>query len=137
MRIKEGGNYAIDLDSGIATLRVWRRPDLTFDEGAQLAALILADMRELAGGTEARGFVMDLRDAPVLAGKRTRAVLCAIVGACEAADKPIGVLLNTGVQRTLLERELAPSAPSRARFFAEPSVALGWLASAVSPLAAS
>lgn len=128
MRVGEGGNYSIDLEGGVATLRVWRRPDLTFDEGARLAVMILDDVRRVAARTDAKGFVMDLREAPALTGKRTRATLAEIVGVFEAAKKPISVLLARGVQHATLTTPLSATGPTTARFFTEPDTARAWAA---------
>ncbi|MBX3260291.1 MAG: hypothetical protein KIS78_29440 [Labilithrix sp.] len=130
MRLAEGANFTIDLDEGVATLRVWKRPDLSFEEGARLALTIRDHVVGLVGSdaSEARGFIMDLRDAPTLTGKQTRATLGEIVRACEAASCPVGVLLSPGVQRATLEEALSGSGPTRARIFAEPSAARAWIA---------
>lgn len=129
MRGAAGANYAIELDDRIATLRVWRRPDLSFDEGARLAVEILGHIRRLAGDSGVVGFVMDLREAPALTGKRTRAVLADVVGACEAASKPIGVVV-TDVQRATLEQPLMQSGPTRARLCSDVESARTWAAGA-------
>jgi hypothetical protein len=129
MRLGEGGNYSIDLEENVATLRVWRRPDLTFDEGARLAVMILDDVRRIAARTDVRGFVMDLREAPALTGKRTRATHAEIVGIFEVAKKPISVLLAEGVQHATLTAALPSAAgPTMARFFTEPDSARAWAA---------
>lgn len=128
MRVGEGGNFSIDLEGGVATLRVWRRPDLSFDEGARLALVILDHIRKLAAGGDARGFIMDLREAPPLTGKRTRATLTEIVGTCEVAGKRIGILLAAGAQRVILERGLSVKGPTTARFFDGPELARTWSA---------
>ncbi|MBX3217971.1 MAG: hypothetical protein KF850_38550 [Labilithrix sp.] len=129
MRLAEGENFTIELDEGVATLRVWKRPDLSFEEGARLALTIRDHVVGFvgAGGSTARGFIMDLRDAPTLTGKQTRATLGEIVRACEAARCPVGVLLSPGVQRVTLEDALSESGPTRARFFADPSDARSWI----------
>lgn len=128
MRVGEGGNYAIDLEESVATLRVWKRPDLTFDEGARLAVMILEDVRRIVASADVRGFIMDLRDAPTLTGKRTRGTLSEIVGVCEAAKKPIGVLLAAGVQYATLSAPLSVTGPTMARFCTEPDAARVWAA---------
>lgn len=127
MRVAEGANYSLEVDEGVATLRVWKRPDLSFDEGARLAVEILGHVRRLAGEREVGGFVMDLREAPALTGKRTRTVLGNIVAASEAADKPIGVVL-TDVQRATIAAALLRSGPTRARLYSDPEAARSWAA---------
>ena len=90
--------------------------------------MILDNIRRIAGRTDARGFIMDLRDAPALTGKRTRATLAEIVSACEAAEKPISVLLAPGVQHATLTAVLSATGPTKACFFTEPDAARAWAA---------
>lgn len=133
MRVDEGDNFTIDLsDDGVAMLRVWKRPDLPFDKGAELARRILATTRSLARDDRASGLVLDLRDAPVLTGPRTRGTLAEVVSAWEAAGKRVGILLLPGVQRATLEPDLAKAGRRCARFVEAPEDARGWAAASTS-----
>lgn len=81
-RVDEDENFSIDVDGdAVARVRVWKRPDLPFDKGAELARRMLATTHGLAGDARARGLVLDLREAPVLVGPRTRSTLAELVGA--------------------------------------------------------
>ena len=62
----QGGNFAIELEQGVVHCRVWKRPDVTHEEGAQLAAQKLEHLWRLAASPheDVRAFVFDLRQAP-------------------------------------------------------------------------
>lgn len=127
MRIDHDANFTIDLeDDGVVILRVWKRPDLPFERGAELARRILETTRALAHDDRARGLVLDLREAPVLTGPRTRATLAELVGAWETANKRVGALLLPGVQRVTLEPALAEAGPTCARFLDGADDARAW-----------
>lgn len=128
MRVDEDENFSIDVDGdAVARVRVWKRPDLPFDKGAELARRMLATTRGLAGDARARGLVLDLREAPVLVGPRTRSTLAELVGAWEAAGKRVGVVLVPGVQRVTLEPGLTEAAPTCARVTGTTDEAHAWV----------
>lgn len=107
----EGLNFAIEeLDSGIAVVQVWRRPDLSRDEGARCAQLIADHMARLAG--KARGCIFDLTRATTSWGPATHQAVRKMIAVWEAAAKPIYVVpARDAIQRLLLreiQREVAP-----------------------------
>lgn len=119
MRVDQDANFTIDLDDdGVAMLRVWKRPDLPFQKGAELARRILATSRSLAHDDRTLGLVLDLREAPVLTGPHTRTTLAELVAVWEAVGKRVGILTLPGVQRVTLEPGLASAGRTCARFVA-------------------
>lgn len=119
MRIDEDANFTIDLEGdGVAVLRVWKRPDLPFERGAELARRIHTTTSTLARDDRTVGLVLDLRDAPVLTGPRTRTTLAELVAVWETVGKRVGILTLPGVQRVTLEPGLASAARTCARFVA-------------------
>lgn len=127
MRVAEGANYSIKVESAVATLRVWKRSDLSFDEGARLGTEILDHIRRFAGDDAIHGFVMDLREGPgahrhayprrARAGRRR---------VRRGGQTRWDVLSE--VQRATLEQRLSNSAPTRGRFFSDDDPARRWAA---------
>jgi hypothetical protein len=100
-----GPNFDVEERSdGIAIVRVWRRPDLSRDEGARCAELIVGHMHRLAGS--ARCCLFDLSEATASWGPATNRAVGAMLGAWEAAGKPIYVVPATEAIQRLLLRDL-------------------------------
>ena len=107
----EGLNFSVEEhDSGIAVVRVWRRPDLSRDEGARCAQLIADHMERLAG--KVRSCVFDLTRATTSWGPATHRAVRKMIAVWEAATKPIYIVpARDAIQRLLLreiQREVAP-----------------------------
>jgi len=63
--LKEGPNFRAEIVEGIATLRVWKREDLSLIEGAQRAEMSLETMalnNEMTTG-QMGGLLMDFAEA--------------------------------------------------------------------------
>jgi hypothetical protein len=124
-----GGNYRIELVRTIAWLRVWRRPDLTHEQGAALAREKVAILSRLAEGPRsmAKALLIDLRSAPRSWGPITQSALDEILSAWELAQRRTGVLLaDDPVQEVLLRPSLRRSAPSMGRSFLAEADALDY-----------
>ena len=100
-----GPNFDVEERSdGAAIVRVWRRPDLSRDEGARCAELIAGHMRRLAGS--ARCCLFDLSEATASWGPATNRAVGEMLGAWEAAGKPIYVVPSLEAIQRLLLRDL-------------------------------
>jgi hypothetical protein len=126
--LETGDNYSVELDGHVARCRVWSRPDLDFEAGARLAAKKVAICRSLAAGTEARGMLFDLRDAPKVTGPKTQQSLGLIIGVWESAGRPIAILVSpASLQKLQLTRIARDAAPRQAEVFVELEAAEAWL----------
>lgn len=111
VRTTNGPNFVVEERSdGIAIVRVFRRPDLSREEGGRCAALIVEHMRRLARSF--RGCVFDLTEATTTWGPVTDQSLGEMLAAWEGAEKPILIVpADEAIQRLLLtelQRRRAP-----------------------------
>lgn len=107
----EGGNYRIELDAGVATCTVWRRPDVDGETGAAWAREKIDHFAALARGP-ARGLVFDLRMAPPVTGPKTQEALGQMLEHFERAGRPVAVLVGDhAVQKLQLQRVVASVCP--------------------------
>ncbi|MFO0553069.1 MAG: hypothetical protein U0271_32075 [Polyangiaceae bacterium] len=93
----------IEID-GLATVRVWRRPDLTAQQGAELAERMLEVVRRLAAQSGVVGIMVDLREAPSVVGPRTEAVLGAVAAAMKGKGAVAFVAASDAMQQLQLKR---------------------------------
>lgn len=123
-----GPNFDVEeLSDGAAIVRVWRRPDLSRDEGARCAALIAGHMRRLAG--VARCCLFDLSEATASWGPATNQAVGEMLAAWEAVGKPIYVVpAAEAIQRLLLRDLQRLYAPRCSRIVPSRESAVGLLA---------
>jgi hypothetical protein len=113
----EGGNYRIDLQAGVATCRVWRRPDVDAQTGAAFAREKIAHFEALAEGP-ARAMIFDLRDAPPVTGPKTQEALGRMLAPFERAGRPVAVLVGDhAIQKLQMQRLVETAAPTQGRVF--------------------
>lgn len=125
--VAEGPSYSIALEGDRGSIRVWKRPDLSTDEGARLAV----EMAKAIGGLlpKVRALLFDLRDAPVVSGPQTVEALGDLVHACERARiRVAAIVTDDAVQRLQVNRVVKERAPEMARVFGTPDDAEPWLA---------
>jgi hypothetical protein len=114
----QGGNYRIDIADGVATCRVWRRPDVDAQTGAGWAAEQLEVVQRLAAepATSVRGFILDLQDAPPVVGPRTEAAIGQMLAPWETRGRPVVVIPGASpTQRLQLTRVVRLHAPTWGR----------------------
>ena len=124
-----GDNYRIDLVRTIAWVRVWKRPDLSREQGSALAQQKVKLLQQLAAGPRsmAKALLLDLSAAPTSWGPVTEAALAEILAAWEAAGRRVAVLLaEDPVQGVLVRPLLKKAAPHMARSFHSEAEALDW-----------
>ena len=118
-----GGNYQIDLVKGIVVCRVWRRPELSREEGAKFAEEKIDVLTRLAEGTRAmaKALLLDLRTAPSSWGPMTQAALDKIFIAWEISGRRLAVLLAEGepLQMMLIKQSLKQTAPTVSQTFTD------------------
>jgi hypothetical protein len=126
-RVSQGDNFSIDIGpTGVVECVVWKRPDLSWAEGARFAALF-ADGVEALARAEGTAFVVDLSEAPPLFGPRTEEALARAFASVERAGKALAVVIGSvGMQKLQLERVLRERAPLGSRTFTELAAARAW-----------
>src|SRR5690348_10415127 len=115
MRIGEGGNYEITLHRGVAVCRIWKRPDVTREEGARYAEDMVRAMGATALGPRsvAKAAILDMSEAPTSWGPATEASLGQILADWERSGRRIAVQMATDpVQGLLLRRMCKERAPT-------------------------
>ena len=121
-----GGNYRIEIERGVATCRVWRRPDVDAATGALYAQEKIAHFEALARGP-VRGMIFDLREAPPVTGPRTRAAIGEMIGAFERAGRRIALVAGEHpTQRLQLRSVVDELAPMHGRVFHDVASATAW-----------
>lgn len=115
-----GGNYQVELTKGIAVCKVWKRPDLSREEGAAMAQEKVLLLSRLAQGPRsmAKALLLDLRLAPTAWGPMTQLALEEIFAAWEAAGRRLALLVaDDSLQLMLLRQSLERAAPKQGRAF--------------------
>jgi hypothetical protein len=74
-------NHRVERRAGAVVVTVWRRPDLSREEGARLAEQLQGTLVEEAARGEATRLVMDLTNAYSVWGPRTHQALVTMIGA--------------------------------------------------------
>lgn len=89
-----GSNFEIEESSGLVRCRVWRRQDLSREDGARSAEMLAESLAALAAdGARERAFVLDLVEAPP-AGPLTQRSLERVMMACARAGRRIAVVVS-------------------------------------------
>lgn len=125
--LAEGDNYRVELDGDVALCIVWSRPDLDSETGARLAAQKVAICGALATGP-ALGLIFDLREAPKVTGPKTQQSLALLIGAWEAAARPLAIVVSSAsLQKLQLTRIARDAGPLHAAIFLDLERAQRWL----------
>jgi len=83
----DGPNYRIRVEHAIAIATVWRRPDVDAQTGATFAEALLADLTRQVDDARIAGVVLDLREAPPVAGPSTRETLGRVLTLCATRQR--------------------------------------------------
>ena len=103
--VSEGPNNRITLDDGVVLLRVWRNAEMSYEEGAEQAEKVRAALEGVAGERGVAGLVFDAREAPTVAGPRTRESIGHFFAAFAAHHKHIAIIVRAdAVMRMQMER---------------------------------
>ena len=125
-----GDMFSIAVDGPRAEIRIWRRPDLDSETGAKNAQRIAEEAAKLpARGV--RGVLLDVREAPSIAGPKSIAAMGALMAAWAAAHLRIVILVNAddALKSLQFSRTVMENAPRDARVMKDPAEAAKWLAS--------
>jgi hypothetical protein len=126
-----GDMFSLTIGGSRAEIRVWRRPDLDSQAGAHNAARMAEEARKLpARGV--RAVLLDVKEAPPVAGPKTLAALGEMIGHWGSSRMAIVIVVSHDPIMVLqYKRVVAENAPRSARVTTSLAEAKLWLASAV------
>lgn len=109
-----GPNFEITGDGHVATIQIWPRPDLSRDEGAEAASMILEHLRRLlVEMADLRGLLVDCRGAVGVLGSRTVALIETMFRAVADRGVRLAVLItHDPLQRLDFTEIVARAAPA-------------------------
>ncbi|HEU4536840.1 MAG TPA: hypothetical protein VFS00_22110 [Polyangiaceae bacterium] len=125
----EGPTYSISLEDGVASCRIWSRPDIEWAEGARVATDLTKVLLALAEGPreQARALVFDEREAPPVFGPQTEVAVGSLLAAWERQERRVASAVGTNpVKQLQMRRLLAERAPKYGRAFLTFEEALAW-----------
>lgn len=109
-----GENFRIVLVGARATVTVWKRPDLDSATGARNAHEMAAHIRTLT--PQLGALLLDLRDAPLVAGPKTVDTMSELLRGCEKTGVQVAVVLSGDAMQLLQFRRLVTTyAPTRGK----------------------
>jgi len=121
-----GDNYSIALEGVRATVTVWRRPDLDSAAGARAAGELAREVAALPR-KGVREIILDLSEAPPVAGPKTTESLGQLLRTAASAGARIAVVVGgDAVQKLQMKRLVADNAPAQARVVTDAEAAEHW-----------
>ena len=124
-----GANYQIDLAKGIVVCRVFKRPDLSREQGAKCAEEKVEILGRLAEGPRAmaKALLFDLRQAPGSWGPITQSALDKIFVAWELAGRRLAAVLAVEpLQLMLVRQSFKQNAPTQGKIFVDEAEAMAY-----------
>ena len=111
-----GPNFEICADDTVATVRVWPRPDLSRDEGAESAVMIAnAFFRLFDENPGLRAMIVDGRFVGGVLGSKTVAMIERLFRTAEERGVVVIALTSDPVQRLDFNEIVGRAAPARGR----------------------
>lgn len=125
-----GDMFSFTVDGPRCEIKIWRRPDLDSETGARNAARISEEAGKLAG-RGVRAVLLDVREAPSVAGPKSVASLGAMMAGWSAANMRVAILLSSEdpIKKLQFNRVVTENAPRGARVLTDATEAAQWLAS--------
>jgi hypothetical protein len=134
MRKASGDNFTIDLEHGVAVVRIYRRSDLPVSVTDALADALLLKAKTLTLANDVTGMVLDLRRLEGPVSPRVEEIYGELCAMWESTGQPISLLAGSVVQRMQLGRLLSEHAPRFGGLFSDRDEARKFAgASALSP----
>lgn len=119
MRYAEGENFTIDIEDGVAVVRVFRRSDLDSGKLGALAEEIVPLAKALTTHDGVTGMVVDLRRVNGAVAPRVEQAYGAVAATWEATAQPIAFLVGEAVQRMQIGRVVSQFAARCGGLFSE------------------
>ena len=130
-RYAGGDNYEATIDGPVAMMRVWRRPDLSFERGAVLAAEVASHLQDFAEGKApgVTAIILDITAAPEHVGKKTREAVGFVLTRCETLGIRLALVISTNTQAVIMDHVVARNgvAPEHVRVVRDVTEALAWV----------
>jgi hypothetical protein len=129
--LNEGTNYRVSLEGRVAQAVIWKRPDLTMQEGADSARELAVYMDTLAKkhAETAAAAIVDLREAPPVAGPVTQSHLAAIMESWEQVGRRVAWIVGESPTQALqIKRLVREHAPRTGAVVTSPAEARAWIA---------
>ncbi len=133
MRYASGENYTIELEAGVAIVRVFRRADLDGPSLTTLASEVADKATVLATEDSASGIVVDLRRVSGAVSPTVEASYARLAQRWEATAQHIAFLVGDPVQRMQLSRVQSQSAPRFGAVFSNREEARRFVGAGMSP----
>jgi hypothetical protein len=125
--VTEGDAHRATLEGGLVRCVIRRARSASSDAIADEIERLAERLKPLA--PTAAGIVLDVREAPGVAGPRSQAAVAAIFGAYARMRKRIAVVVGDDALKQLqMRRLLAESAPSHGVMFSDAADADRWIA---------
>lgn len=123
-----GPNFEMTTDGRVATIQIWPRPDLSREEGAGAAGMILDHLRRLLDETPAlHGLVVDCRGAVGVLGSRTVALIETMFRGVATRGARLAVLItHDPLQRLDFTDIVGRAAPTHGRVVVDEDDAWQW-----------
>lgn len=93
-RVIRGGNHTIHVRNGWIYVHVFKREDVNLEQGARFAQELSTTLTELLGEPDVTGLIVDVRDAPAIAGPKTRACVSELCADWELAERPVAFVVG-------------------------------------------
>lgn len=125
----EGPNYRLELVNRIVICRIWKRADLSSEQGANCAEEMADLFLRLAGlpTSMVRGAILDLRDAPHSWGPVTHLALGRAMMSFEHVGRKLAVLTTHVAEQRLMAMQIVRDrAPNHAAVFTDEFSAERW-----------
>lgn len=94
VRAIRGGNHTIEVRDGCVCVHVFKREDVGLEEGARFARELSTHLARLVEEPDVVGLLMDVRDAPTIAGPKTRGFLLGLFEKWEMAMRPLAIVVG-------------------------------------------
>jgi len=123
-----GEMFSITVDGPRAEIRIWRRTDIDSDTGAKNAARIAEEALKMPG-KGVRRVLLDVREAPPVAGPKSIASIGSMMAVWAKAGTRIAILVSEDPIKLLqFRRVVTENAPRDARVMTDANEAAKWLA---------
>lgn len=106
----EGENFSFQLSAGDLVCRIWKRPDLSAAEGAELAHRMATVCARAGRDPQVAAVVFDLRDAPPVFGPRTEVAFQKMLASLRPAQ-PVVMLVGPNATQRLQHVRIASGFP--------------------------
>jgi hypothetical protein len=114
----EGVNHRVVLEGTIVRMRVWKAPQIPSDDAAADFALLVERVIPLAAQTSA--LVLDVIDAPPVAGPKTQAALESLFAAFASRNKRVAIVTaGHALQQLQMRRLVSERAPRHGAVFTD------------------